>query len=144
MTSFNFPRDTVELLDPSSNALFKNSLITTLSTSLDNYFTISSDLSTTVFMLVIPFTVVCFLINETNLATLSTAAISFLILSIFNNYSASFFAPDTLILSTRSNFSARDKFLISTDFFYSSDYFFIFICIIKKNSNIYSLYQFIK
>ena len=108
MTSFNFPRDTVELLDPSSNALFKNSLITTLSTSLDNYFTISPDLSTIVFMLVIPFTRVVFLINAVNPATVLTesrsALIYFCFLSASISYSASFLAAVILIRSARSNF----------------------------------------
>ena len=108
MTLFNFSRYTVELLDPTTITLFKNSVITTLSTSLDNFSTISSDLSTIVDILVKPFTSVVFLINATNLVTLSTASSSALIyfcfLSSSSSYSASFFAAVILIRSARSNF----------------------------------------
>ena len=108
MTPFNFSRDTVELLDPTTFALFKNSTITSLPTSLDNYSTMSSDLSKTVFILVTFFTRVLFLINATNSPTFLTASSSVLIyfcfLSSSSIFCASFLAAVVLIRSARSNF----------------------------------------
>jgi hypothetical protein len=90
MTLFNVSRDTILLLDPTTFALFKNSIITALSTSLDNYSTISSDLSKIVFMLVTLLTRVLFLINDINSPTFLTAASSALIYFCFLSSSSIF------------------------------------------------------